>query len=82
MIRIYEFKGSARSMTYIDNVKIVYADGIPSGIRQIPATNDTETAEAYYNLSGQRVSADTKGILIVKTRDENGNIVTRKVIKK
>ena len=46
--------------------------GTPTGIKTIQAT-DAKTDNAYYNLSGQRVSADFKGIVI-----HNG----KKILKK
>ena len=36
----------------------------------------------YYNLSGQRVGANAKGVLIQQTRLSDGSIKTAKVIRK
>lgn len=82
MIRILEYKGSASSMCYMDNIKVIYVAGQSSGILPLPADGTSEVvSETFYDLSGRRVSAAAKGIVIVKTRTADGKTVTRKVVK-
>lgn len=83
MIRILEYKGSASSMCYIDDIKVIYVAGQSSGIMPFPADGKPEeiVSETFYDLSGRRVSANAKGLVIVKTRTADGKTVTRKVIK-
>lgn len=46
-----------------------------------PVTLTTATGIEFYNTAGQRVSSNTKGLIIEKQRLENGQVVTRKVMK-
>ncbi len=62
--RIQHLATSNNNVSYIDNIKVVYDDYNPdaTGIRDMTAENEQDTP--CFNLSGQRVSPDTKGIVI------------------
>ena len=47
----------------------------------IPVTLSPVMSTEYFNIAGQRVSSNTKGLIIEKQRLENGQVVTRKVMK-
>lgn len=55
--------GSKDEPLYLDNLVIYYTDQEPSAIESIVA--DSPKSNNYYNLSGQRVESDYKGIVIV-----------------
>ncbi len=52
------------TVCYVDNIKVVLEDpsSIATGI--VDVNHETPTDERCYNLNGQRVSPDTKGIII------------------
>lgn len=82
MIRIQQTSGLPTEYCCIDNIKVMFSNSTPTGISHITTgTGAATVSETYYNISGQRVSADTKGLVIVKTRTADGRTVTRKVIK-
>ena len=62
--RIQHLATSNNAVSYVDNIKVVYEDpnSIPTGIQEV-TTNEQENAPCY-NTAGQRVSPDTKGIII------------------
>lgn len=83
IIRIFMYKGSSSSMNYIDDIRIVYTGVQTSSIPDVACSmDDTVVSETFYNLSGQRVSENTKGLVIVKTRTADGRTVTRKIMKR
>jgi hypothetical protein len=47
-----------------------------------PVTLAPVTSTEYYNLAGQRIGADAKGIVIERQRTADGRVTTRKVIKR
>lgn len=82
MIRIQQTSGLPTTYNYIDNIYVMFFDDGTTGISGVTADTDAAAvSETIYNLSGQRVSADTKGLLIIKTRTADGRTVTRKVIR-
>lgn len=52
----------------------------PTGVN-IPVSISPVMNTEYFNIAGQRVSSNTKGLIIEKQRLENGQVVTRKVMK-
>lgn len=52
----------------------------PTGVN-IPVSFSPVMNTEYFNIAGQRVSSNTKGLIIEKQRLENGQVVTRKVMK-
>lgn len=52
----------------------------PTGVN-IPVSFSPVMNTEYFNIAGQRVSCNTKGLIIEKQRLENGQVVTRKVMK-
>lgn len=83
MIRIEQSSGLPTTYNYIDNIGIMFNQGGTTAISGITAGADAApVSETVYNLSGQRVAAGTKGMLIVKTRNADGRTVTRKVIRR
>ena len=40
-----------------------------------------EEATEYFNIAGQRVGNQAKGVVIIKQRLANGQVVTKKVMK-
>jgi len=83
MIRIQQSSGLPTTHNYIDDIRVMFSEsgGGGSGMTSVEAGVE-ETGHVYYNLSGQRVEAGTKGLLIVKVRTADGRTVTRKVIKR
>ena len=63
--RIQHLATSNNAVTYIDNIKVYFEDpgSIATGIQEIVSPGRDDDAPCY-NLSGQRVSPDTKGIII------------------
>ena len=53
----------------------------PSAVESVNYTTNKCIATEYFNIAGQRVSSNTKGLIIEKQRLENGQVVTRKVMK-
>lgn len=83
LIRIFMYKGSSSSMNYIDDIRVVYTGVHTSSIQDAAcSTDDIVVSETFYNLSGQRVSENTKGLVIVKTRTADGRTLTRKIMKR
>lgn len=82
MIRIQQDSGLPTSYNYIDNIAVLFSTAGTSGM-DIPSLNGEPIVgtSAYYDLSGRRVSANAKGLVIIKTRTADGKTVTRKVIK-
>lgn len=62
--RIQHLSSSTSAISYVDNIKLVLEDpnSIATGI--VDVNQETPTDERCYNLNGQRVSPDTKGIII------------------
>lgn len=52
----------------------------PTGV-SIPVTISPVMSTEYFNIAGQRVGNQAKGIVIMKQRLENGQVVTKKVMK-
>ena len=52
----------------------------PTGVN-IPVSISPVMNTEYFNIAGQRVSSNTKGLIIEKQRLGNGQVVTRKVMK-
>lgn len=83
VIRIFMYKGSSSSMNYIDDIRVVYTGVHTLSIQDAACSmDDTVVSETFYNLSGQRVSENTKGLVIVKTRTADGRTLTRKIMKR
>lgn len=83
MFRIQQDSGLPTTVNYIDDISMIFNSSSATGINSIEAGSDADTAtEAVYNLSGQRVSSCSKGILIVRKRTADGRIITRKVVKR
>ncbi len=72
------FTNNGDQLCYV--LAVDYTKGGSSGIDH-PVCINFNKAE-FYNLNGQKVSQPVKGIYILKQKDENGNVLTRKVIKK
>lgn len=53
---------------------------LPTGVT-VPVTFSPVISSEYYNISGQRINSNAKGLVIVKQRLENGQVVTKKVIR-
>lgn len=83
MFRIQQDSGLPTTVNYIDDISMIFNSSSATGINSIEAGSDADTAtEAVYNLSGQRVSSCSKGILIVRKRTADGKVITRKVVKR
>lgn len=82
-IRIQQDSGMPTSYNYIDNIGVMFGTSDASNIGLINMNNGVkEMKYEFYNLSGQRVSENTKGLVIVKTRTADGRTVTRKIMKR
>lgn len=65
MLRLFQYKGSASVMSYVDNIRVVYTGGQTTSVSDVVVEQQSgSNADAIYNLNGQRVSPDTKGLLI------------------
>lgn len=65
MLRLFEYKGSASVMTYIDNIQISYTGGQTTDISDVVIEASPKFQnDVLYNLNGQRVAPGTKGLLI------------------
>ncbi|WP_288317444.1 M6 family metalloprotease domain-containing protein [Xylanibacter caecicola] len=83
MFRIQQDSGLPTVINYIDDISMIFNGNTATGIGEIKAENGTDTVEeTVYNLSGQRVSACSKGILIVKKHTADGRVITRKVVRR
>lgn len=73
-----------RRRFFLDEVKatLVTATGITSISDGKGNDGDIADKEQFYNLSGQRVDAAAKGLLIVRTHTADGRTMTRKVLRK
>ena len=62
--RIQHLSSSASAISYVDNIKLVLEDpnSIATGI--VDVNRETVADDRCYNLNGQRVAPDTKGIII------------------
>jgi len=84
MIRIQQDSGLPTSYCYIDNIKVMSGNFGTTDISQIPGSiaDDTAISETAYDVSGRKVDAGTKGLLILKTRTADGRIIVKKVIRR
>jgi len=82
-----EYDGYQEGSTYTVQAANEYGCLSPAGTAvsttdAITSANDNAaTVEAVYNLSGQKVGKDYKGVGIVKSRKADGSCYSRKVIK-
>lgn len=65
MIRIFQQAGSKSAPCYIDDIKVTYSGSPTSGI-SLPTTdtNSSDAPTVYYNIAGQRVTKNAKGLVI------------------
>lgn len=63
MLRLFQYKGSVSVMSYVDNIRVVYTGGQTTSVSDV-VVEQQSGSDAIYNLNGQRVSPDTKGLLI------------------
>lgn len=82
MYRISQTSGLPTTYNCIDNIAVMFGNQNTTGINA-PATGIATDiiSEEVFNLAGQRVAADTKGIVIIKSRTADGRCITRKVIR-
>lgn len=71
---------SAKDMGLANIVINGYITNASTGV-SIPVTISPVMSTEYFNIAGQRVGNQAKGIVIQKQRLENGQIVTKKVMK-
>ena len=78
---LYFTMSSGWAAVILGNVKIKKAD-TSTGITENAINAFGNDHSMTYNLSGQRISAQTKGLVIEQIQLANGRKVSRKVIKK
>ncbi len=69
--------GNANAESAVDEY---YPTCTPTGIAAITTKGETQNVE-YFNAAGQRVDANTKGLIIVRQRMANGSTKAVKVIR-
>ncbi len=63
----------------LDDVNVM-TNSAYNAISTVKANVPGNTAQ-YFNLGGQKTNSLSHGINIVRTQDENGNVVVRKVLR-
>ena len=82
-IKYVESEGGTKTYKQMGLANIVingYITNASTGV-SIPVTLSPVMSTEYYNIAGQRVGNQAKGIVILKQRLENGQVVTKKVMK-
>ena len=71
---------SSWAAVILGNVKIRKVE-TGTGISALSSDTFSKGVTTYYNIAGQQVGAQTKGLVIEKIQLANGKTVTRKMVK-